>query len=394
MIKLNRRSILLILAVAVCSAVITSAIILTWYNTGRHQGNQVFAHETQASERAKITPASFNTTTPSSWENAVINVNKKVSPAVVYIDTERTVRGMVGVPDLFREFFGDQFFENYPQSEYKQQGTGSGFIIKYKNQEYIITNNHVIEGADKITINLKSGEKYQAKVIGADSNYDLAVLKIDANNLPYVELGDSDSVVIGQWVVAIGNPFGLHETVTIGIISALNRSLKGLNESSLIQTDAAINPGNSGGPLVDLEGKVVGINEAIISNAQGIGFAIPIDLLKNNLEDLITKGSIPVTTPWIGIYPETVSKEMASYYGLPFQTGVYVKWVVKGSPAGKADIEPGDIITEINGRKMESADDLYDLIKNQKIGDTINLTIWRKNKFQKIKVVLEARPEE
>lgn len=395
MARFDRKTILPLIIVAVIASILTSVLFLTFYSFEKSLP-PVYAQKEETVTEPKIMPAAFGVS-GSSWEESIIKVNKAAAPAVVYIDTVRTVKGRVmGVPDLFREFLGDEFFKDFENRQYEQKGTGSGFIIRYKSDEYIITNNHVIEGADKdkITVTLKNGKEYKAGIVGTDKKYDLAVLKIKAENLPYLEMGDSDNLEIGQWVVAIGNPFGLHETVTTGIISALNRSLEGLNESALIQTDAAINPGNSGGPLMDLEGRVVGINEAILSNAQGIGFAIPINLLKDNLDQLISKGQIarpPV--PWLGIYMETVNEDITEYYELPFKTGVYVGRVIKGSPAEKAGLQPGDIITQINREELKTREELAEKIQKMKIGQKISLLVYRDKSFKKIDVVLEERPE-
>ena len=375
----------------IATSIITSAVFLAF------SGPKKQLPPTPAQEqKPSVQQAAFSFGSDSSWENAIINVNKKVAPAVVYIDTERTVKANPMIPEFFRDFFGPGFFDDYGSREYKQQGTGSGFIIRPDG--YIVTNYHVIENADKITVNLRGGKKYDAKVIGSDKKYDLAILKINAKNLPFLELGDSDALQIGQWVVAFGNPYGLHETVTTGIISALNRSLSNTAEEGyLIQTDAAINPGNSGGPLVDLNGRVIGINEAILSNAQNIGFAIPINLLEDNLEALITEGKIThkeSTRPWLGIYMQDVNEDMTLYFNLPFKTGVYVGRVVQDSPADKAGILPQDIITQINREEIKSGDELAAKIQEMKIGDKISLLIWRENAFKKIDVILEARPEE
>ena len=397
--RLSQRSqkLLALLFVIIATSLITAAFMLTF--NGR-EGNSLPAPAAKSGEeQLPIQHAAFNfggNDSASSWENAIINVHKKVAPAVVYIDTERTVRTSPIVPDFFREFFGPGFFDFYGQREYKQQGTGSGFLIRPDG--YIVTNYHVIQNAEKITVNLKGGKKYDAKVVGSDRKYDLAILKIDAKNLPYLEMGDSDHLQIGQWVVAVGNPYGLHETVTIGIISALNRSISNSNEEGyLIQTDAAINPGNSGGPLVNLKGEVIGINEAILSNAQNIGFAIPIKILKDNLNTLINEGKIThkdSTVPWLGIYMQDVNEDMTEYFKLPFKTGVYVGRVVEGSPAAKAGLLPQDIITQVNQTPVKSGDELAAMIQKMKVGEAISLLVWRNNQFKKIDVTLEAKPED
>ncbi|HEY8392318.1 MAG TPA: trypsin-like peptidase domain-containing protein [Capillibacterium sp.] len=396
--KQRYQKVLTLLFIIIATSIITSAVFLAFADSRKEtEAVPPVQQGATGQQEPKIQQTAFGFGSDSSWENAIINVNIKVAPAVVYIDTERTIRTNPMIPEFFREFFGPGFFDDfYGGQEYVQQGTGSGFIVRPDG--YVVTNYHVIENADKITVNLRGGKKYEAKVVGADKKYDLAILKINATNLPYLELGDSDALQIGQWVVAFGNPYGLHETVTTGIISALNRSLSSTDEEGyLIQTDAAINPGNSGGPLVDLKGRVIGINEAILSNAQNIGFAIPIKLLKDNLDALINEGKIThkeSTTPWLGIYMTTINKDLALYYNLPFENGVYVYRVVEDSPAAKAGLRAHDFITQINQEEIKSADDLSNKVKKMKVGDKVSLLVWRGNAFKKIDVVLEAKPED
>ncbi|HEY8344929.1 MAG TPA: trypsin-like peptidase domain-containing protein [Bacillota bacterium] len=381
--KFNFKSVLPFVIVAAVACLLSSAVVLTFY-----EGRGIPAPAISAADAGepKLEKAAFNLKNDS-WKDAIINVNKKVSPAVVYIDTVRTVKYQPQIPGIFRDFFGPNFFEGFTPREYKQEGTGSGFI--FRADGYVLTNYHVIEGADRITVNLKNGQKYQAEVIGKDEKYDLAILKINAKNLPYLELGDSDAIQIGQWVVAIGNPYGLHETVTTGIISALNRNLKSVNESALIQTDAAINPGNSGGPLVDLEGKVIGINEAILSNAQGIGFAIPINLVKENLAELLEKGKITrPAVPGLGILMLPLSQDVIDYFGLNTSSGVLVYQVNKNSPAAKAGLRPQDIILEVDRQPVESPEKLKEIITSKKVGDVVTLLIWRKDGYKTIKATL------
>jgi serine protease Do len=233
------QKVFLLLFIVIATSIITSAIFLT-FTSPKDKSFQLPVVEEKAEVKSQLSPTAFSFGSDSSWEKAIINVNKKVAPAVVYIDTVRTVKTSPLVPDFFREFFGPEFFNSFKEREYQQQGTGSGFIIR--DDGYVVTNYHVIENADKVTVNLKGGKKYEAKIVGADKKFDLAILKIEAKGLPYLEIGNSDSLEIGQWVVAIGNPFGLHETVTVGIISALNRSLSSEKTDGgyLIQTDAAI----------------------------------------------------------------------------------------------------------------------------------------------------------
>ncbi len=324
-----------------------------------------------------------------SFEKDIVNVVKKTMPAVVNISTVTLVE--------------DFFFGVYPQS-----GIGSGFIIDPKG--YILTNYHVVEGARKIDVTLSEGKKYTGKIVGYDKRSDLAVIKIDAENLPYLPLGDSDKLEPGQFAIAIGNPYGLNRTVTLGIVSALNRTIiepNGVRLENLIQTDAAINPGNSGGPLINIKGEVIGINTAIKSDAQGIGFAIPINKAKEIANKLIKEGKI--TYPWIGIRGYAITSDMLDYIKFPVNKGVVIAEVVPGSPADKAGLKGGnrviyvdgtqiivggDIITKIDGKSVESMEDLRSEVQKRKVGDTVEITYIRNGKEYTVKIKLEAMPED
>ncbi len=273
------------------------------------------------------------------------------------------------------DFFGDQFKE-YTRT-IPQKGTGSGFII---NQEgYIITNEHVVHNADKIKVTLSDGREFTGEVIGSDATSDMAIVKIKADNLPLVALGDSDKLRVGEIVVAIGNPYGLQQTVTMGVVSAKGRSIptgiEGRVYKDFIQTDAAINPGNSGGPLLNTKGEVVGINTAIIPYAQGIGFAIPINIAKKNIDDLINFGK--VIRSWLGVYIQEVTPEIAKQFNLTEAKGVLVGDVVKNSPAEKVGIKTGDIIKKVNNEEVNSPKELQDKIGNIEIGKEANIEIVR-----------------
>jgi serine protease Do len=289
-----------------------------------------------------------------------------------------------------QDFFPRGFFE---QQRQEQHGAGSGFIIKPNG--YILTNEHVVREAQKLTVTLFGGKKFDGKVIGTDPATDLAVVKIEAKNLPSVELGNSEQLEPGQWVVAIGNPYGLHDTVTAGIISALGRSLDNPDEhGNLIQTDAAINPGNSGGPLVDLSGKVIGINEAIIANAQSIGFAIPINTASTIAEELIKNGKVQrKASPWMGVALTEINDQIASYYGLTNQDGAIIQIYANG-PAAKAGLHDGDIIKEINRKKIKSPEDIVKMVKGAKVGDKIEVLAYREGKLSVFKVQLEEKPQQ
>ena len=324
-----------------------------------------------------------------SFEKDIVNVVKKTMPAVVNISTVTLVE--------------DFFFGVYPQS-----GIGSGFIIDPKG--YILTNYHVVEGARKIDVTLSEGKKYTGKIVGYDKRSDLAVIKIDAENLPYLPLGDSDKLEPGQFAIAIGNPYGLNRTVTLGIVSALNRTIiepNGVRLENLIQTDAAINPGNSGGPLINIKGEVIGINTAIKSDAQGIGFAIPINKAKEIANKLIKEGKI--TYPWIGIRGYAITSDMLDYIKFPVNKGVVIAEVVPRSPADKAGLKGGnrviyvdgtqiivggDIITKIDGKSVESMEDLRSEVQKRKVGDTVEITYIRNGKEYTVKIKLEAMPED
>jgi serine protease Do len=329
--------------------------------------------------------------------NPIADIARESSPAVVNIDVEAMVtRSIAPFPDdpFFRKFFGEEF-ERFKRSV-PMKGRGSGFIVSDDGE--IITNSHVIENADRIEVTLSDGRKFEAEVLGKDPTFDLAVLKIKADKLPVLELGDSDKLQVGEWVVAIGNPFGLEHTVTAGVVSAKNRSIHAgnVNFEGFLQTDAAINPGNSGGPLIDLEGKVVGINSAIIPYAQGIGFAIPVNMAKDIMEDLVKYGK--VRRGWLGVYVQPLTAEFREAYGLSFEKGAVISDVVKGSPADEAGLERGDVIRTVNGREIEDHRQLVFVIRQSLAGDKVKIGIFRNGKEMKIDVVLgeveEASSEE
>jgi S1-C subfamily serine protease len=272
------------------------------------------------------------------------------------------------------------------------EGMGSGIIVDPNG--YILTNNHVVSGAEKIDVVLWNGEVLQGKLVSSCSVHDTAVVKVERKELPAAELGDSEKLRVGQRVYAIGNPFGLAggPTVTSGVISAVNRTIesqRGFLEN-LVQTDAAINPGNSGGPLVDLEGKVVAINTAIIPFAQGIGFAIPINAAKECTAEVF-RGGRP-TRPWLGIIGLSLTGELSRYYNLPLERGVLVTKVVDESPVHRAGILAGDIVLRLDGAAIYSIEDLLSEIHNRRIGDKVRLTIFRRNQEQSVEVVLSKIP--
>jgi serine protease Do len=304
-------------------------------------------------------------------EKAVLDTLEKVSKSVVNINTVKLISRML--------------YQAIPV-----EGMGSGTIIDSKGQ--ILTNNHVVGGAEKITVTLWNGEILEGKIVGACSVHDTAIVKVNKPELPAAELGDSEKLRVGQRVYAIGNPFGLPggPTVTSGVISATKRTIesqRGLIEN-LVQTDAAINPGNSGGPLLDLEGKVVAINTAIIPYAQGIGFAIPINTAKQCTSDMIREGV--AARPWLGIVGLSLSSEISRYYNLPLEHGVLVTKVTDGSPAQHAGMIMGDIILKMDRVDIGSIEDLLGEIHRRKVGDEIRITVFRRGFQQYFDVTLSA----
>jgi len=317
---------------------------------------------------------------------------KTLTPAVVNINTTKVInRGgqnfhFHGSPfsnDPFDEFF-NRFFGQQPQRKFKQRSLGSGFIIS--KDGYILTNNHVVEDADEVKVTLSDEKTYDAKIIGTDAKTDLAVLKIDVDHdLPLVPLGDSGTLEVGDWVIAIGNPFGLERTVTAGIVSARGRVIGSGPYDDFIQTDASINPGNSGGPLFNLQGEVVGINTAIVAGGQGIGFAIPVNMAKDLLPQLKTG---KVSRGWLGVQIQKVTPELAESFGLDSEKGALVADVVKDSPADKAGVKTGDIILSFNGQEVDSMRKLPRIVAAVPPGSKVKMKVLRHGKVKKLKVVI------
>jgi serine protease Do len=324
---------------------------------------------------------------------------KRLTPSVVNISTTNTTKfGMTPHrspfgergDDPFEEFF-NRFFGELPQREFKRKGLGSGFIIS--EDGYIITNNHVVEKADDIKVILEDGESYKANIIGKDPKTDLALLKIEPKHkLNAVNLGRSNTLEIGDWVVAIGNPFGLGHTVTTGIVSAKGRSLGLGAYDDFIQTDAAINPGNSGGPLFNLNGEVVGVNTAIIAGGQGIGFAIPVDMARNVVEQLQNKGK--VVRGWLGVLVQQITPEIAESLNLSHPEGALVSDVTPGGPADKAGIKRGDVIVAFDGNRIEDMPDLPKTVATNEPGTKSKLTFLRNGKEKTVDLTLGELPEE
>ncbi|MDJ0719420.1 MAG: HhoA/HhoB/HtrA family serine endopeptidase [Prochloraceae cyanobacterium] len=333
--------------------------------------------------------------------NFVAAVADRVGAAVVRIDTERTVSVNIRDPffddPFFRNFFGEDVFPRLPR-EYREQGTGSGFIID--SNGIILTNAHVISGADRVTVRLRDGRSFPGVVRGVDEPSDLAVVKINGENLPVAPLGNSSELQVGDWAIAVGNPLGLDNTVTLGIISTLNRSSAqvGIPDKRLefIQTDAAINPGNSGGPLLNNKGEVIGINTAIRADAEGIGFAIPIDTAKE-IKDQLARGE-KIPHPYIGILMRTLTPEIARQLNedpnlsmaVPEIEGALVVQVIPDGPADLGGLRPIDVITAIEGTKIETAEQLQKSIEKSRIGQPLKITVRRGAQIQQLSV----RPQE
>ncbi|RJQ61621.1 MAG: Do family serine endopeptidase [Desulfobacteraceae bacterium] len=325
---------------------------------------------------------------------------EKVSPAVVNIRTEKTIQGGGRVfrqfrspfdkDDPMRDFF-ERFFGQDQQKDSKQRSLGSGILIDQEG--YIVTNNHVVESADQIQVLLRDTKEYDAEVVGRDVNTDLALIRIKGDGaFPVAELGDSDSLKVGEWVVAIGNPFGLQHTVTAGIVSAKGRVIGSGPYDDFIQTDASINPGNSGGPLLNMTGQVVGINTAIVASGQGIGFAIPINMAKGILEQLRAEGT--VTRGWLGVAIQDFSKELAEYYGIQGGKGVLVTEVFVGDPAEKAGIKAKDIIVSVNEKPVNTSHDLTGLVAGLKVGELAKVDVLRDGERMTFNVRIAKRDDD
>ncbi|GAB4282093.1 MAG: Do family serine endopeptidase [Candidatus Rifleibacteriota bacterium] len=326
----------------------------------------------------------------------IADIAEKVSPAVVAIESVHYIRARrrFGSGDPFLDrIFGHLFDEDFSgyNNVIPQKGNGSGVIISPKG--HLLTNEHVISGADEILVRISDGSKLKAKIIGKDQRTDLAVLKIETEkSLPYIPIGDSSKIRVGEWVIAIGNPFGLGITVTAGVVSALNRDLSVDTEryyKGLIQTDASINPGNSGGALVNSKGELIGINSAIIPYGQGIGFAIPVNLAKRIVGDLMAYGK--VKKAFLGVTVQKLTPELANYFEVP-EDGVLVTDVAKKSPAEISGIVPGDVIIGINGAKISSLEDFQNVLDQQRVGDTAEVEIFRKGKKGVCKVIFKENP--
>lgn len=348
---------------------------------------QVFAQEQQSIETLR------------SLGKAFASIADKASPAVVAVKSERevTVTSPFEGFDPFRDDFFDFFNRRWapeqrqPQRRQRQTAKGSGFVVSADG--YIMTNNHVVQDAVGVEVVMLDERRFKAEVVGTDPESDLAILKIDADNLPYLQFADSDKLEVGEWVLAIGNPFGLSHTVTAGIISATGRTGVGISTyEDFIQTDAAINFGNSGGPLITLNGKVVGINSAIVGRGGniGIGFAIPINMAKNVYAQIKETGE--VVRGFLGVLPQDVTADMAEMFDLEEGKGVIIAEVTPGSAADKAGLRHNDVVLQLNGRTVTSASEFRNMVAAYPPGEEIRLNIWRDGDTKTVEVTLDKRP--
>jgi serine protease Do len=330
--------------------------------------------------------------------NLIVQVAKKQNPAVVWVESVQKIQKMN------RPHSGNPLFKNFPgmpQPPQRGGGTGSGFIINAEG--YLLTNHHVINGADKIKVRLQIADKektYEAELIGSDKKTDIALLKIkregdDATPFPYIPMGDSKQLEVGEWVIAIGNPFGLSHTVTTGIVSAKGRDIGAGPYDEFIQTDASINPGNSGGPLLNMKGEVIGINTAIISGNTGgnvgIGFAIPINMAANIMKDLKEHGK--VTRGWLGVMIQNLTPDLAESFSLKTTNGALVCDVLPNGPAFKGGLQRGDVIVKFSGQVVESVSELPRLVATVPPGETVNVVILRNGKEQTVRITIDAQSE-
>lgn len=333
-------------------------------------------------------------------EQAFVEIAKRVTPAVVNISTTKITKYYERSPfypffedPFFRRFFGDEFFRNHERPKRrKEQSLGSGVVVSENG--YIITNNHVIEGADEIKVTLYDKREFKGKVVGADPKTDIAVIKINAIDLPTIKWGDSDKIEVGEFVLAIGNPFGLTQTVTSGIISAKGRANVGIADyEDFIQTDAAINPGNSGGALVNIQGELIGINTAIFTRSggyMGIGFAVPSNMARAVMESLIKEGK--VTRGWLGVYIQDITPELAKQFKLSSNRGALISDVIDNSPADRAGFKRGDVIIEYDGREVEDTGHLRNIVAQTAVGREVKVKVIRNGKEKILRVKIGELP--
>lgn len=329
---------------------------------------------------------------------------KQVQKAVVHIKVEKIIKGRGGQFEFNNpyELFNEEFFERFfPEinphrqpRERKQEGLGSGSIIN--DNGYILTNHHVVGDADKITVKMYDGKEWEAKLVGTDPQSDIAVIKIERKNVPVLSMGNSDDIDVGESVIAIGNPFGLTQTVTFGIVSAKGRSNIGITDyEDFIQTDAAINPGNSGGPLINLRGEIIAVNTAIVTRSggyQGVGFAVPINMARRIMNDLIESGT--VSRGWLGVSIQDITPELASAFRLEGTEGSLITGVMPGTPAEKYGIQKGDVIIKINDTSIRDSNHLRHEIANARANATVRLSLIREGRRRQLTIKLGERPSD
>ncbi len=366
--------------------IISCTVTLTWF--GSAHAVELF-HQSQP-QNVPVQPVAVATSSLPEIRDVV----KQVKDCVVNISIRKKATHQI---PRFGGRFGrgpsDDFFERFFQGQRPQQerrSLGSGFVIN--EQGNILTNRHVIAGADEVTVHTSQEKKYTAKVVGEDEKTDIAVLKVEAKNLPYCTLGNSDQVEVGQWAMAMGNPFGLDSTVTVGIVSAKGRVIGAGPYDDFIQTDASINPGNSGGPLFDLYGRVIGINTAIVASGQGIGFAIPINMAKDLTPQLIKEGK--VTRGWLGVGIQDMTEELAKSFDLKEKQGGLVASVFPNSPASKAGVQAGDIILKFNGKAIKESHNLPAEVARTKIGSTVPIEVLRNGQRKTLQVKIAQRDDQ
>jgi Do/DeqQ family serine protease len=363
-------------------------------------GGGFWAHALWFGGRSTAPAAPSPIITADALQAAFVSVADRVRPAVVHIGTVQVAKGQrpeMGpgpAPDPFFKDFFDQFFgrtPGAPRGEFRQPGLGSGVIIDKRG--YVLTNFHVIRGADAVTVRLSSKQEYRGRTVGVDPKTDLAVVRFEPPDEPKVAvLGNSDTLRVGEWAIAIGNPFGLDQTVTVGVVSATGRADVGISSyENFVQTDASINPGNSGGPLVNLRGEVIGINTAIVATGQGIGFAIPANMARRITSQLIERGK--VTRGWIGVSMQPITPELAQALGLPNTRGAVVARVSPGSPAAASDLKQNDVIVAFDGTAVDDYHHVQRLAADAEVGKSVKLEIIRDRAKRTVALKIAEAPD-
>jgi Do/DeqQ family serine protease len=363
-------------------------------------GAGFWGHAMWGGPRAPAPSAPAPLTTADALQAAFVSVAERVRPAVVHIGTVQVARARPSpnvpgpVPDdpFFKDFF-DQFFggRGGPRGEFHQPGLGSGVIVDKRG--YVLTNFHVIRGADAVTVRLSSKREHRGRIVGTDPKTDLAVVRFDADgDLTVAAMGNSDTLKVGEWAIAIGNPFGLDQTVTVGVVSATGRADVGIaSYENFIQTDASINPGNSGGPLVNLRGEVIGINTAIVATGQGIGFAIPANMARRIVDQLIDRGK--VTRGWIGVSLQPLTTELAQALGLGSTKGAIVARIQPNSPAASAELRQNDVIVKFDGTPVDDYHHLQRLAAEAEVGRMVKLEIVRDRASKTVELKVAEAPD-